>query len=322
MHFKEDTAKPENRTNLALLACLQVPELRTFLLEKLGLPDDVLIWPCPNMTTEEFAYPPVPDAASPEPPDRERPATLRPDFVVKDPQGADLAYIEVELGPENKAQLANYRWNSTRILSIVGKESYVPKNLSLESLHGAAEKSLNRLKGTQAGVSLALFCKLVKFYAIDGPTPPPQATGLSAWTEATLLVQRIRSEFGNDIVDSYHTIVPGKLMLNSIGERGLSVRVHSKVAKDKKKGFSLMYRQSGGTSLTVPSLKRLQKYLPGHGEALERYAQALDILGATGILDQRNDTASLLVTEVENKFDQIAPAMALLIKPAISTRPR
>jgi hypothetical protein len=56
MHIKEDYVKPENRTNLALLSILQIGEVRDLLLSALGLRRDSVIYPCPNLETEDSAF--------------------------------------------------------------------------------------------------------------------------------------------------------------------------------------------------------------------------------------------------------------------------
>ena len=118
IHFKEDTAKPENRTNLALLSVLQIDEIRTYFVRVLHLPPESLVYPCPNLETEEFA------------------TSQRPDFVVRGRGQEAIAYIEVELGPENSAQITHYRSLTNRdVLSIVGKASYNPSDLSLEAIY-------------------------------------------------------------------------------------------------------------------------------------------------------------------------------------------
>ena len=58
IHTNEDTQKPENRTSLALLSVLQIEEIHGHLLHRLGLPEESLICPCPNLETEEFGQVP------------------------------------------------------------------------------------------------------------------------------------------------------------------------------------------------------------------------------------------------------------------------
>src|SRR5437868_3219466 len=82
---REDVAKPENRVNLALFSLMLVPSFRRWFLERLQL------------DPQSCVYPP-----------RNQPGG-RPDFVVVGANGSVLAWIEVELGGENSAQLSAYR---------------------------------------------------------------------------------------------------------------------------------------------------------------------------------------------------------------------
>jgi hypothetical protein len=81
MHYKEDTSKPENRVNITLFHLLMINDLRGFIFSKLQLDDGCIIYPAPNLETEEFA------------------TTDRPDFKIEK-NGQLVGYIEVELGKD------------------------------------------------------------------------------------------------------------------------------------------------------------------------------------------------------------------------------
>ena len=45
----EDIAKPENRTNLALFALMNIPHFSDWIVHRLGLPQDTVIYPPQNV---------------------------------------------------------------------------------------------------------------------------------------------------------------------------------------------------------------------------------------------------------------------------------
>lgn len=297
IHFKEDTSKPENRTNLALLSILQIDEIRTYLLRELRLPQESLICPSPNLETEEFS------------------TSQRPDFVVRDHSDATIGYIEVELGPEDKAQINGYRsCTNYPVLSIVGKASYSPADLSLEEIYKHALSVKPKHLRRQQSVSLELFCRLVKYYVIDGNFKPSSArASLSDKMLRSPLVQMIYSHFGSgNILQADASVLPGKIKLDTIGENGFSLRVFSN--ETGSNGVSLMNRSQGREVINFPSLKKLLKYLPYREEACRRYAQLIAELGAKDILKlPERKIARLPLRVVEDNFTQFADAIEQLV---------
>ncbi|HSW01814.1 MAG TPA: hypothetical protein VLI39_16715 [Sedimentisphaerales bacterium] len=290
IHFKEDTAKPENRTNLALLSILQVDEVRTYFLHTLHLPPESLICPSPNLETEEFA------------------TSQRPDFVVRrDGQGA-IAYIEVELGPENSAQIASYRSLTNReVLSLVGKASYKPSDLSLEAIYEHAVSVQPKYAHRQQSVSLELFCRLVKYYVIDGNfSCSSTRAALSDRMLQSRLVQLIVSHFGEgNILPAGVVMIPGRIKLDTVGENGFSLRVYS--TETGSNGVSLMNRSGGREVIEFPSLAKLLKYFPQRKEVCRMYAQLVERLGDKNISTlPEKKRARLPLQTVEGNFTQFA----------------
>ena len=77
LHFKEDTSKPENRVNLTLFHLLMNNEVKSFIFSKLHLDPACVVYPAPNLVTEEF------DTID------------RPDFKIEK-NGQLVGYIEVK----------------------------------------------------------------------------------------------------------------------------------------------------------------------------------------------------------------------------------
>ena len=97
MFVNEDTSKPENRVNLALFSLVQQDWFREWILKKLCLPADAVVYPPTNV------------------------GSRRPDFkVTRD--GSELAMIEVELGA-NLGQAEDYRekFHNQGVKTIWGK---------------------------------------------------------------------------------------------------------------------------------------------------------------------------------------------------------
>ncbi|MFZ2724759.1 MAG: hypothetical protein WAX77_00735 [Methylococcaceae bacterium] len=92
----EDISKPENRVNLALFHLQMNDVFHQWFCERLQLPVTSIIYPTKNINAN------------------------RADYIVKEGDKI-LAYIEVELGNENKPQLSSYEIHNVRILSYYGK---------------------------------------------------------------------------------------------------------------------------------------------------------------------------------------------------------
>ena len=73
LFVNEDISKPENRVNLALFSLMQQDWFREWILKRLCLPTDAVVYPTTNV------------------------GSRRPDFKVER-DGSELAMIEVELG--------------------------------------------------------------------------------------------------------------------------------------------------------------------------------------------------------------------------------
>lgn len=100
IHFKEDTAKPENRVNLTFFHLLMYDEFSDYVNDKIKIDKDAVIYPSPNLVVEEFNSP------------------KRPDFVIKN-DNQTIGYIEVELGRENQKQLNDsYYFDELFLLTI------------------------------------------------------------------------------------------------------------------------------------------------------------------------------------------------------------
>ena len=96
LFVKEDVGKSENRINLALFSLMQQDWFREWILKRLCLPADAVVYPTTNVRGR------------------------RPDLkVVRN--GSELAMIEVELGA-NQGQVEDYREHFDTVKNYLGPE--------------------------------------------------------------------------------------------------------------------------------------------------------------------------------------------------------
>lgn len=300
--FKEDTSKPENRTNLAFFSILMIPEVHDFVCDRLKIPRDLIILPSPNLQTEEFDL------------------CQRPDFkIVKSLQESHvIGYIEVELGREDEPQIGSYRASTpNQVYSIVGKRMYTQEqngrgDLSLEEIAEFVTRHITHYGNCQQTASMLLFTKLVQYYVIEGNFSTSSKRALiSDKMVSTPLVQMIIDFFGKDRIRMEGRVTRGLLSLDTIKENGFSLRVYS---SETTMGFSLMSRSKGRAMIEFPSLIKLLKYFPHHKSAAEHFSDVIFNLGAREIktLPERN-RASLGLNIVEENFNAIGRAIESLM---------
>ena len=299
IHINEDTAKPENRTNLALFSILMIPEVRHFVLEKLEIPKDMLIFPCPNLQSEEF------DQCG------------RPDFkITRSLSDREYGFIEIELGQEDKNQIVSYaKWG--KIYSIVGgisdKKGIQGKgDLCLEEIYSFIKTMKDNYKNTQQEASLELFSSLGKYYVIEGNfNQYNKRSPISEKMAYSFLIQEIIRHFGEDKVCLDGKIRRGHVSLDTIKENGFSLRVYS---TETSKGLSLMSRAGGRPYIEFPFLSKLVKYFSHKQDAAAAFASVIKNLGAyevEGLTEKRR--AKLPIEVVERNFLKIARAIEPLI---------
>lgn len=285
MHFKEDTSKPENRVNLTLFHLMMVEEIRNFVLDKLNISKESVIYPCPNLTTEEFDI------------------SCRPDFSIKN--GDQLrGYIEVEIGTEDAEQLHRYRTQqSLPVYSIIGKRLYGPCDLSLEELYHYLIEIKPSFDGTQLFQSIRLLISLIEYYVIQGNFSTAKPIALSDDMRKSRLVDHFYTYFGSDRILENARVQRNKVMFHTYGENGFSLRVYS--TETGSRGLSLMYRTGGRPTVYFPAHKKLLRYLPDSTGAIQSYSNLIAELGAKEIFRiDENKRCSLPLEIVESNVDK------------------
>jgi hypothetical protein len=253
LFVNEDLSKPENRTNLALFGLMLIPSVRTWLLERLKLPAECILYPPQNVTGG------------------------RPDFVVVGPDQTVLAWIEVELGAENQSQLAQYRQRlSERVISVVGPEG-AGGDLSLEKiasvLGGPEFEQLDRQQTTNVGVFTALVSALAgKSPSIEYVDPIPEL-------RTRPLVHELSKCLGSMLQFGTPPATPGTALISTITQTGWTLKVYSKAASGRT--VSLLWDQvSGKNEVRVPSRARLDRCFPSATGQVDTYVALCRELGA------------------------------------------
>lgn len=259
LHFKEDTSKPENRTNLTLFHLLMISEINSFIKFRLNLHESSLIFPCPNLSFEEFDI------------------SGRPDFKIM-LNGEIVGFIEVELGKEDEEQINRYRKSEKRkIYSIVGKKSYPNADLSLEEIYEYIKTIKQKYEGSQVIASIELFNKLIEYYIIEGNfSINSKATSVSEKMKSTSLMRSFYSEFGQNNIIDFGPAMPGKVLFNTIGENGFSLRIYCN--KSSSKSLSILNRSGGREFISFTSVKKLSHYLPLKKKEVDELAELLNKL--------------------------------------------
>jgi hypothetical protein len=280
-----------------------IPEIHSFVCDSLGLPHSVILLPSPNLVTEEFG------------------STMRPDFMVARlyprPKEA-VGYIEVELGREDETQVQRYNAElKPPIYSIVGRKDYRENggrgDLSLEEIYRVALEIGESCLNTQKHASLDLFCSLVKHYVINGNfNASNKRCNLSEEMLNSPLIQRVISYYGESTISECGRIERGKILLDTIAEKGFSFKVYCRESGNNQ--FSLMSRTSGRNEITFPSLCKLKKYFPRKAEETALFAKIIADLGDDEIYDLgERKRARLPIKTVEEHFEKIGDVLKRFI---------
>ena len=252
LFINEDVSKPENRTNLALFGVLLVPGVRAWLLERLALPADSIVYPPQNV------------------------AGGRPDFVVVGPDDTVVGWIEVELGGEDQGQLVQYRARHAEpVRSIVGPTS-AGGDLSLEEiadvLSGPRFQGLDRQQTTNVGVFIALVGAMAGRPASFAYADPTEEV------RGRRLVRALRDGLGSMLQYGTPPVTPGTAQVSTITQKGWTLKVSSKAASGGN--VTLFLDQAAGREdVRVPSRTCLLRCLPTAPDRVERYAALCKDLG-------------------------------------------
>jgi hypothetical protein len=241
----EDLTKGENRTNLALLSILLIPEFRYWFLGRLGLTPDCKI------------YPP-----------QTQPNGRRPDYVAVGADGFVKAWIEVELHGADVAQLQDYQNAFLEpVKCIAGRADSAGADLSLEELAMAISVALDAGLDAQQRTNAAMFVDLV-----GQLTSPGGPAGYVIPTDSLAempLISAIRQVLGERLHLGVPPAAPGQILLTTTSQKGWTLRAYCKDTVEKS--VSLLWNPAiGAGTLRVPSREKLLKYFDA--AVVEAYA--------------------------------------------------
>lgn len=290
LFVNEHVSLPENRVNLALFSLTHIPVIRAEVLDRLGLPSDSIV------------YPPSSEGGR------------RPDFVVVSPDNRVAGWIEIELGAENRRQIADYRaqWHQP-IKSVVGpREAAADCDLCLEEL-AEFVTSLETELDLQQMKAAAIFTRLVSvaLHPLNRDqtykSPEEAITGRPCLQALSLHLDG-RMRFGMP------PITPGEVLVSTIHHKGWTLRVFSKVARARS--VSLMWDTAiGAGRIRVPSHAKLIRCLPSAVEALGKYQELMRSLGANlGAISERES----LSVEEDRLIQIVEPLSAVIARIAES----
>ena len=254
LFVNEDTSKPENRVNLALFSLMQQDWFREWLLERLGLPSDAVVYPPTNVVSR------------------------RPDLkVVRD--GSELAVIEVELGT-NAAQAEDYRQQFGETKTIWGRENS-GSDLSLEEI--AEFLGEPRHLSPQTTINVQHLVKLIE-KGLLGHSSSGERNHVSERMWGHPLVFELRVRLGDRLEATTNRVGIGYLKADTVGKEGFSLKVNR---RDKSGDVALM-SITGGAHLIFPSRRKLSRCLPNHQAEVDAYMSLIATMGCDVDVDGEN----------------------------------
>ena len=247
MFVNEDTSKPENRVNLALFSLKQQDWFREWILKKLCLPADAIVYPPTNV------------------------GSRRPDFkVTRD--GSELAMIEVELGA-NLGQAEDYRekFHNQEVKTIWGKRKG-GGDLSLEEVADFLEEP--RCLPPQTGINVRHLRKLIE-EGLSGHSSSGERGNVSKQMCEHPLVAALCEWLGDKLEATTKRVAIGKLKADTVGKEGFSLKVNRR----DKSGEVALFSISGGAHLIFPSRQKLNRCLPNHRAEVDAYMSLITTMG-------------------------------------------
>ena len=253
--MSEDISKPENRVNLALFSLMQQDWFREWILKRLCLPADAVVYPPTNVHGR------------------------RPDLkVVRD--GSELAMIEVELGT-NPGQAEDYQKQFDEVKTIWGKRKS-GGDLSLEEVFEFLEEP--RCLPPQTKINLQHLSKLIE-EGLSRHSSSGERGNVSGEMWEHRLVVALRDRLGDRLEATTKRVGIGHLKADTVGKEGLSLKVNRRDTNGEVALFSI----SAGAHLIFPSRQKLNRCLPNHRAEVDAYMSLITTMGCD--VDVRGENA-------------------------------
>ena len=245
LFLKEDTCKPENRVNLALFSLMQQVWFREWVLMRLCLPADSVVYPPTNVHGR------------------------RPDFKVEH-DGSEVAMIEVELGT-NPRQAEDYRKQFNVVKTIWGKKKD-GSDLSLEEIAEFLEEP--RCLSPQTRINVRHLSKLIEEGLREHSSSRERANVSEEMWEHSLVVA-LRDRLGERFEATTSQVGIGYLKADTVGKEGFSLKVNRR----DKTGEVALFSISGGSHIIFPSRQKLNCCLPNHRVEVDVYMSLITTMG-------------------------------------------
>ena len=245
LFVNEDTSKPENRVNLALFSLMQQDWLREWVLERLCLPADAVVYPPSNVRGR------------------------RPDLKVVC-NGSDVAMIEVELGT-NPRQAEDYRMQFDVVKTIWGKKTD-SGDLSLEEIAKFLEEP--RCLSPQTRINVQHLSKLIEVGLSEHSSSRERGNVSEEMWEHRLVIA-LRNRLGEGLVATTERVGIGHLKADTVGKEGFSLKVNRR----DRTGEVALFSISGGAHLIFPSRQKLNRCLPNHRAEVDAYMSLVATMG-------------------------------------------
>ena len=283
LFVNEDLSKPENRVNLGLFSLMQQDWFRKWVLNKLGLPVDAVVYPPTNVLTR------------------------RPDLKVVDSDRSELAVIEVELGT-NRAQAEDYREQFREVKTIWGGRQD-GGDLSLEEIAEFLDEQ-SRLS-PQVAINAQHLRKLIE-EGLSGHSSSGQRGHVSREMWEYPLVVELRIRLGDRLKATTGRVRIGQLKADTIGKEGFSLKVNR---RDKTGDVALM-SITGGSQLIFPSREKLNRCLPNIRPEVDAYMSLVTKMGCDVESGKDNARPRLDLTvnldAILSKVDELADCFKAL----------
>ena len=274
----KDISKPENRINLAIFSLMQQDWFREWLLERLDLPTDAVVYPPTNK------------------------GSFRPDLEVSR-HGSTVAWIEVELGT-NAKQAQDYRKKFDKPVKTIWGKKASGGDLSLEEV--AEFLSESRCPSPQTRKSVEHLSKLIE-EGLSEHSPSSERGRVSdvVW-EKNELVLALRERLGERLKATVQRVGIGYLKADTVGKEGFSLKANRR----DRSGEVALISISGGTHLIFPSRQKLNRCLPNHRAEVDAYMCLVTTMGCDVDVDGENARPRLPLdpnlNAVLGKVDELA----------------
>ena len=241
---KEDLSKPENRVNLALFSLMQQDWFREWILERLILPPDAVVYPPTNVRGR------------------------RPDLKVVGDSCETM--IEVELGT-NPGQAEDYREHFDSVRTIWGKRES-GSDLSLEEIAEFLKES--RRLSPQTRINIQHLIKLID-EGLGEHSSSRERHDVSEGMWSHMLVVALRDRLGDRLVNTTRRVGAGRLKADTVGNQGFSLKVNRRDTSGEVALLSI----TAGAHLIFPSRQKLARCLPNRRAEVDAYMSLASTLG-------------------------------------------